>query len=105
VVFHFPVTSDTESAYALRNSLKETGLDKHASIIFYLHTDADSHYHRPADPAFAQYHIAMAKAADGVIGVSQAVRDNFVKLRFQDVGLDPERSFVVRNGIDPHIYV
>ncbi len=108
LVFHFPVTTDTQFAYQLRSALKMAGLEHHSTIVFYLHTDADSHYHRPQDTAFAKYHIAMSKASDCVIGVSQAVRDNFVKLRFHDgereVGLDPDRSFVVRNGIDPHIY-
>ncbi|MFN7991787.1 MAG: glycosyltransferase [Candidatus Micrarchaeia archaeon] len=108
LVFHFPVTTDTQFAYELRSTLERTGLDRHSSIIFYLHTDADSHYHSPEDPSFSRFHIAMAKASDGIIGVSKAVRDNFVSLSFMDqgreVGLDPARSFVVRNGIDPHIY-
>jgi glycosyltransferase involved in cell wall biosynthesis len=109
MVFHFPVSPDCEYAYALRRALETTGLDKHASIFFYLHTNADSHYHRPDDPVFFRYHADMVRAADGIIGVSQAVRDNFVKVRVQEggheLGLDPARSHVVRNGIDPHIYV
>jgi glycosyltransferase involved in cell wall biosynthesis len=109
LIFHFPVSPDTQYAYALRRSLEQAGLIDHASIHFYLHTDADCHYHRPGNPLFSAYHAAMARAADGVIGVSQAVRDNFVKIRVtdggEDVGLNPDKAFVVRNGIDPHIYV
>ncbi len=109
LVFHFPVSPDTQYAYALRRSLEMAGLLDHASIHFYLHTNADSHYHRPSDPLFSVYHAAMVRASDGIIGVSQAVRDNFVKLRVQDggdeLGLDPEKASVVRNGINPHIYV
>ncbi len=109
LVFHFPVSPDCEYAYALRRGLEQAGLDRHSSIFFYLHTNADSLYHRPEEEMFSLYHRDMVKAADGVIGVSQAVRDNFVKLKVPDgereIGLDPEKAFVVRNGIDPHIYV
>ncbi|MCI0503947.1 glycosyltransferase [Candidatus Micrarchaeota archaeon] len=109
LVFHFPVSTDTEYAYALRKALDASGLMSHASVHFYLHTNPDSHYHRPETEAFALFHAAMVRAADSIIGVSQAVRDNFVKIRVQDggmeLGLDPARAFVVRNGIDPHIYV
>lgn len=109
LIFHFPVSPDTYYAYSLRQALEGMGLIGHSSIHFYLHTDADSHYHRPDDAKFSLYHAAMARSADGIIGVSQAVRDNFVKIRVMDggeeIGLRPEKSFVVRNGIDPHIYV
>jgi glycosyltransferase involved in cell wall biosynthesis len=109
LVFHFPVSPDTQYAYALRKSLEASGLIGHASVHFYLHTNADSHYHRPDDEMFSVYHAAMSRASDGIIGVSQAVRDNFVKIRVrdggEDLGLNPDKAFVVRNGIDPHIYV
>ncbi len=108
MLFHFPVSPDTEFAYALRRALEAGGLSREHSMIFYLHTNADSHYHRPEDEAFSRYHLAMCRAADGVIGVSQAVRDNFVKIRVRDgegeASLNPDTSLVVRNGIDPHIY-
>ncbi|MFH0884567.1 MAG: glycosyltransferase family 4 protein [Candidatus Micrarchaeota archaeon] len=109
LVFHFPVSPDTQYAYVLRRALEMAGLIDHASIHFYLHTNADNHYHRPNEEMFSVYHASMVRAADGIIGVSQAVRDNFVKLRVRDKGqelrLNPEKAFVVRNGIDPHIYV
>ncbi len=108
-VFHFPVSPDTQYAYALRGALGAAGLLGRSSIHFYLHTNADNHYHRPSEGRFASFHAAMARASDSIIGVSQAVRDNFVKIRVRDdgeeIGLDPARSFVVRNGIDPYIYV
>ncbi len=109
LVFHFPVSPDTFYAYALREALETSGLISHSSVHFYLHTNADSHYHRPQDETFSFYHAAMARSADGVIGVSQAVRDNFVKIRVKDgdeeIGLKADKAFVVRNGIDPHVYV
>lgn len=108
-IFHFPVSPDTQYAYALRESLAGAGLLGHSSIHFYLHTSPDSHYHRPESELFSVYHAAMVQATDGIIGVSQSVRDAFVSLRANIGGkeyrADPEKAFVVRNGIDPHIYV
>ncbi|MBU0532922.1 glycosyltransferase family 4 protein [Candidatus Micrarchaeota archaeon] len=97
------MSSDTIFACALKDRLKQLGLDDHVAMIFYLHTRADGIVHKAASESFRRYYDHMVQAADGTISVSDSVLDSFMQTG--NGQFDRSSAFVVRNGIDPYIYV
>ncbi len=93
---------------AERQAMQGAGLTDKASIIYYLHTMADNHLFNLNGNSFRDAHLNIFKAADGTIIVSEAARESYLAVRLADngsqVSLDPAKSFVVRNGIDPFIH-
>ncbi|MBI5046155.1 glycosyltransferase family 4 protein, partial [Candidatus Micrarchaeota archaeon] len=104
--FHFPVSADTVFAAELKKRLKTEGLDKKVTILFYLHTNADSLYHEIQSDSFRDYFTHMVNAADGFIAVSQATLDSFLRINYDDgsIAMRSDRSVVIRNGIPRDLY-
>lgn len=106
-VFHYPLY-DAAFAYSLSEALKGAGIRDEASIVYYLHTMADSHLFNMKGDTFREKHLSIFKAVDGTIVVSEAARQSYLSITLDDngtpVSLNPATSFAVRNGVDPFMY-
>jgi glycosyltransferase involved in cell wall biosynthesis len=107
LVFHYPLC-DAAYAERLGDALSGAGLRDSASIVYYLHTMVDKNIFKMNGGSFRSKHVSMFKAVDGTIAVSEAARASYLSVNVVSEGkthsLDPDASYVVKNGIDTAIY-